>query len=164
DRNIADLSNLISKMRGSFARMPTIQKYRGTQKPRQRKTKRRGAGRLLAGPLVFVIIGTQIPFLATIVFSFLSWEAFYPEQRGFVGFKNYAEIFTRGELRAAIWVTIVITVSVVTLSLLIGTAIALMLNRSFRGRAVARTFALSPFLLVPIASALLWKHVVLNPS
>jgi len=48
--------------------------------------------------------------------------------------------------------------------LVLGFAIALLLNQRFRGRAAVRTMMIAPFLIVPIAAALLWKHLILNPS
>jgi sorbitol/mannitol transport system permease protein len=42
--------------------------------------------------------------------------------------------------------------------------IALLLDRKFRGRGVVRTMMITPFLIVPVAAALLWKHALYNPE
>ena len=114
--------------------------------------------------LVFVIAMTQLPFVATIVISFMNWNAYYPDERGFTGFDNYVSIFTDTNARSAVIVTIVLTVSVVLLSLLLGLGIALLLDRKFRGRSAVRTMMITPFLIVPVAAALLWKHALYNPE
>jgi sorbitol/mannitol transport system permease protein len=114
--------------------------------------------------LVFVIAMTQLPFLGTIVISFMNWNAYYPDERGFTGFDNYVAVFTDTNARSAVWVTIVLTVSVVLLSLALGLGIALLLDRQFRGRGVVRTLMITPFLIVPVAAALLWKHALYNPE
>jgi sorbitol/mannitol transport system permease protein len=42
--------------------------------------------------------------------------------------------------------------------------VALLLDRKFRGRGVVRTMMITPFLVVPVAAALLWKHALYNPE
>jgi sorbitol/mannitol transport system permease protein len=114
--------------------------------------------------LVFVIIMTQIPFAVTLVISFMNWNAYYPDERGFAGVDNFVRVFTDSNTRSAVVVTVVLTVSVVLVSLLLGLAIALLLDRKFRGRSVVRTMMITPFLVVPVAAALLWKHALYNPE
>jgi sorbitol/mannitol transport system permease protein len=114
--------------------------------------------------LIFVIAMTQLPFLATIVISFMNWNAYYPDERGFTGFDNYVAVFTDTNARSAVMVTIVLTVSVVLISLALGLGIALLLDRKFRGRSAVRTMMITPFLIVPVAAALLWKHALYNPE
>ncbi|MEJ5945911.1 sugar ABC transporter permease [Pseudokineococcus basanitobsidens] len=136
--------------------------------PQQQRTASRKAGWTRRAPLlpalVFVIIVTQLPFVSTIVISFMSWEALRPNERGFAGFGNYAEVFSDAELRSSVITTVILTVVVVGVSLLLGLAIALLLDRTFLGRGIVRTLMIAPFLIVPVAAALLWKHAMLNPS
>ncbi|MEV5936039.1 sugar ABC transporter permease [Streptomyces sp. NPDC052079] len=114
--------------------------------------------------LIFMIVVTQLPFVATLVISFLDWNALYPDDRRFAGFANYGEVLSDPALRKSIWTTILLTVTVVLVSLLLGLLLALLLDRRFRGRAAVRTMLIAPFLLVPVAAALLWKHVLFNPE
>ena len=114
--------------------------------------------------LVFMIVVTQLPFLATLVISFMDWNAYYPDERGFAGFDNFRRVFTDVNMRDAVWTTILLTVGVVLLSLLLGLGIALLLDRKFRGRGAVRTMMIAPFLVVPVAAALLWKHALYNPE
>ncbi|MBC7267962.1 MAG: sugar ABC transporter permease [Streptomyces sp.] len=114
--------------------------------------------------LIFMIVVTQLPFVATLVISFLDWNSLYPEDRKFAGFSNYSEVLSTPELRKSVWTTILLTATVVLVSLLLGLLLALLLDRRFRGRAAVRTMLIAPFLLVPIAAALLWKHVLFNPE
>ena len=114
--------------------------------------------------LVFVIVATQLPFLATIIISFTNWNALQPANRRFIGFDNYVTVFTNSANRSAVITTVVLTVTVVGVSLILGTIIALLLDRSFFGRGAVRTMMIAPFLIVPVAAALLWKHALLNPT
>jgi sorbitol/mannitol transport system permease protein len=113
--------------------------------------------------LVFIIILTQIPFLATLIISFMNWQANYPNEIFFGTLNNYATVFTDPALRSSVFFTVVLTVTVVIVSLALGLGISLLLNRSFFGRGIVRTFMITPFLIVPVAAALLWKHAIYNP-
>jgi sorbitol/mannitol transport system permease protein len=114
--------------------------------------------------LVFLIIVTQLPFVFTLVISFMNWNAYYPEERSFAGIDNYVRVFTDANMRHAVWVTIVMTTTVVLVSLALGLAIALLLDRKFIGRGVVRTMMIAPFLVVPVAAALVFKHALYNPE
>jgi polyol transport system permease protein len=113
--------------------------------------------------LVFIIILTQIPFVATLIISFMNWQANYPTEIYFGTLNNYATVFTDPALRSSVFFTILLTVTVVIVSLALGLGISLLLNRSFFGRGIVRTFMITPFLVVPVAAALLWKHAIYNP-
>ena len=114
--------------------------------------------------LVFAIVVTQLPFLATLVLSTLHWNILRPGERSFAGLSNYLTVFTDNRLRAAVLNTVILTVSVVLLSVLLGLALAVLLDRRFPGRGLARTLLIAPFLVMPVAAALLWKHAIYNPT
>ncbi|OLR92155.1 carbohydrate ABC transporter permease [Actinokineospora bangkokensis] len=114
--------------------------------------------------LVFTIVVTQLPFVATLIISTLRWNTNYPDDRGFAGFDNYAAVFTDAELRDSVLTTVWLTVLVVVISLLLGLGLALLLDQKFVGRGLVRTMLIAPFLVVPIAAALLWKHALFNPD
>ncbi|SDM64096.1 carbohydrate ABC transporter permease [Allokutzneria albata] len=114
--------------------------------------------------LIFTIAVTQLPFVATLVISFLQWNSLAPENRGFAGLDNYIAVITDPNLRSSVLTTVLLTASVVLISLLLGLGIALLLDRKFRGRGLVRTMMIAPFLVVPVAAALLWKHALYNPE
>jgi len=114
--------------------------------------------------LLFLIVVTQLPFVATLVISFMEWNALYPDRRAFAGLRNYEAVATDAVLRSSVVTTVLLTVAVVLASLLFGLLLALLLDRSFPGRGVVRTMLIAPFLVVPVAAALLWKHALYNPS
>jgi sorbitol/mannitol transport system permease protein len=114
--------------------------------------------------LIFMIIITQLPFVVTLVISFMNWNAYYPDEIGFAGLANYRRVFTDANMRDAVITTIVMTSTVVLVSLVLGLLIALLLDRKFFGRGAVRTMMITPFLVVPIAAALVWKHALYNPE
>ncbi|MFJ3908711.1 carbohydrate ABC transporter permease [Streptomyces vinaceus] len=127
----------------------------------------RGAGARrapLLPALVFLIVVTQLPFVATLVISFMRWNALAPDDRGFGGLANYRDALADPALRSSLLTTVVLTSAVVLTSLLLGLGLALLLDRGFLGRGIVRTLLIAPFLVVPAASALLWKHALYNAS
>jgi sorbitol/mannitol transport system permease protein len=114
--------------------------------------------------LIFMIVMTQLPFVATLVISTLSWNSLEPGSRKFVFLDNYKTVFTDPALRQAVVNTIIFTAAIVVVSVVLGLIVAVLLDRKFLGRGVVRTMMITPFLIVPIAAALIWKHALLNPN
>ncbi|MBP6087451.1 MAG: sugar ABC transporter permease [Rhodoluna sp.] len=119
---------------------------------------------LILPALIFGIVMTQIPFLVTIYFSLLNWNLLKPGEIGFAWFKNYVSVFTTGDLVPSIIATVGITTSAVVLSLLFGLLFAILLDRNFRGQALARTLVITPFLIMPAAASLIWKYSMFDTS
>jgi sorbitol/mannitol transport system permease protein len=122
--------------------------------------KRRGP---LLPALIFTILVTQLPFIITLVYSFFSWNLLRTDGRHFAWFENYTRVLSDSTTRSALLVTIELTAGAVILSVLVGLACALLVDRKFLGRGVVRTLLIAPFLVMPAASALLWKTTLLNP-
>lgn len=114
--------------------------------------------------LIFAIVVTQVPFLVTLYLSTLSWNALRPGSREFTGLSNYGTVLSDGRLRAALVNTVVLTASSVIVSVLLGLGLAILLDRRFPGRGIVRTLLITPFLVMPMAAALLWKHAIYNPA
>jgi sorbitol/mannitol transport system permease protein len=122
-----------------------------------------GRRSLILPAVLYTIVVTQIPFVITIWYSLWSWNLLRPGTRHFVGLENYGKVFTDAGFRNAIVNTITFTASAVIFSLVIGLVLAILLDQKFRSRAVVRTLLISPFLVMPVAGALLWKTTMFNP-
>jgi sorbitol/mannitol transport system permease protein len=112
--------------------------------------------------LLYVIVITQLPFIISIYYSFTDLkdktQSLIPEPTRFVGFENYRQIFSDPFFREAMWTSVKMTVLSVVLSLVLGTLFALLLDRKFLGRGLIRTLLITPFLLMPVVAALIWKQ------
>jgi sorbitol/mannitol transport system permease protein len=112
--------------------------------------------------LLYVVAITQLPFLVSIYYSFTNLkdktQLLIPEPTKFVGFDNYKQIFSDPFFRQAMWTSVKMTVLAVLLSLIIGTLFALLLDRKFLGQGLIRTLLITPFLLMPVVAALIWKQ------
>ena len=112
--------------------------------------------------LLFLIAVTQLPFLVSIYYSFTDLkdktQSLIPEPTKFVGIDNYRAIFSDSFFRQAMWTSVKMTVLAVLLSLVFGTLFAILLDRKFFGQGIARTLLITPFLLMPVVAALIWKQ------
>ncbi len=57
----------------------------------------------------------------------------------------------------------ILIVGTVLISVILGLLLALLLDRAFLGRGIARTLLITPFLVTPVASALIWKTSMFDP-
>ncbi|MFD6139791.1 carbohydrate ABC transporter permease [Promicromonospora sp. NPDC060271] len=114
--------------------------------------------------LIFTVIVTQLPFLLTIWYSLHSRNLLRPESDLFVGLSNYVDIAVDSTFRQTAWNSVVITLGCVLVAMVLGIALALLLDRPFLGRGVARTMLITPFLVMPVATSVLWSVALLNPT
>ena len=112
---------------------------------------------------IFVIIITQIPFALTVYYSFFDWNLLQDNSFKFAGLANYARLVTDESLRIAVWNTVLLTISVIAISVILGLAVAMLLNSEVFGKGFMRTLMIAPFLIMPTAGALIWKDTLLNP-
>src|SRR5712691_140055 len=112
--------------------------------------------------LLFMILVTQMPFLVSIYYSVTNLkdrtQSLIPEPTRFVGIDNYKAIFNDPFFRQAMWTSVKMTVLAVILSLVFGTLFAILLDRKFVGQGFVRTLLITPFLLMPVVAALIWKQ------
>jgi sorbitol/mannitol transport system permease protein len=129
------------------------------------QSRRRGRPFSLASPaIIFLIVMTQVPLLFTLYYSLSNWNFLRPERTQFVGLSNYLDFLQDPDSLTIIRNTLVFASTVVLFSLLFGMILALLLNRPFRGRGVARTLLITPFLIMPTVSAVMWKNMLFNTS
>jgi sorbitol/mannitol transport system permease protein len=114
--------------------------------------------------LVFTILLTQLPFLLTLIYSFQSWNLLSNKPAQFNGGANYLttiqdEIFWRSIGNTGV-MTGVSTIACIVVGLLL----ALLLNHTFPGRGIARTLAITPFFVMPVAVTLFWRSAMFDPG
>ncbi|TMF41782.1 MAG: sugar ABC transporter permease [Chloroflexi bacterium] len=112
---------------------------------------------------IYVVLVTQIPFALTIYYSFFSWNLLKEGSFRFSGLDNYSRLITDESIRTAIFNTVLLTLSVIAFSVVIGLGVAMLLNSEVFGKGLMRTLMIAPFLIMPTAGALIWKDTLLNP-
>ena len=108
------------------------------------------------------IVALPVGYIAWL--SLYDWSLNSARPMTFVGLDNYTALLTRDtRFRNSMWVTVVYTIVSVALQMLLGLGVALLLNRNFRGKTVARSAILLPMMATPVAMALVWR-VMFNPQ
>lgn len=104
-----------------------------------------------------------VPAGMTVYFSFINYRLLSPEQGGFVGWSNYEFFYTDRDFWPAIFNTLLMVGLVLVITVVLGLALAVLLDRQFRGRGIVRLLLISPFFIMPTVNALIWKTMMMNP-
>lgn len=118
---------------------------------------------LQAPSIIVLFLWMIVPLSMTVYFSTIRYNLLYPERSGFVGLDNYSYFWTDPSFFPALTNTLVLVGSVLVISVVLGLAVALLIDRPFRGRGIARVMLISPFFIMPTVSALVWKNMFMNP-
>jgi multiple sugar transport system permease protein len=117
---------------------------------------------LPASVVVFILM--VFPVFYTVYMSLHSWFASSLTSPEFIGLQNYKRAFTQDErFRNALWLTVYFTALATALQVVLGVALALLLNRPFRGKGFFRSIFLLPMVATPVAIALVWM-MMYNPT
>lgn len=96
------------------------------------------------------------PIANTVVMSLFRVDQF-GVYRAFRGLDNYLALLSDSAFIAALWRTIVWTVGVVVVTTVLSLLLAVVLNRRFNGRALARALLLLPWAASLVVTGLLWR-------
>ena len=80
----------------------------------------------------------------------------------FVGLENYKNLITDSSFWNSVWVTIIYTVVTVAGATIVGLAVALLLNNTFKGRGFVRSVILLPYVAPVISLVFVWQYMF-NP-
>jgi ABC-type sugar transport system permease subunit len=108
----------------------------------------------------------SIAAVALFPLAYTLWESLHLHDlrmpwrgRPFIGLDNYAEALSDARFWDALAHTALFALLTVSLELVLGLALALLLNRSFAGRGLARTLALLPWAMPTVVVALVWRFL-----
>ena len=114
---------------------------------------------LMVAPIVlFIIIMVAFPLVYTVYLSFTDWNmgVTAPE---FLGLENYVDVLTDPQFWSDTGNTLYLAFGSVSIELVLGTCIAIVLNRPFRGKDVVKTLFLLPMVATPIAVGMVWQLI-----
>ena len=129
--------------------------------------------RLLQTPaVILLLLWMLVPLSMTLYFSFIRYvlnnlrrpEWTTPSFSNWRGFGNYEYVlFHARDFWFAVQNSLFIVVSILVLTVLLGLALAMLVNRSFPGRGIVRVLLISPFFVMPAVNAVLWINMILDP-
>jgi multiple sugar transport system permease protein len=119
----------------------------------------RRLGFTLIAPAVIVMIAvTAYPVVYAIYLSLERYNLALPQAKKFIGFANYGAVLSSPYWWHALYVTVVITVFSVAITLVLGFLLAFVLHRTIFGRGLVRTTSLIPYGIVTVAAAYSWQY------
>lgn len=115
--------------------------------------------RLLTLPSMLIIFGVLVvPILYALFLSFHDLELSTGDY-AFVGLKHYLSMFTDASFRTSIGLTLLFTVLTVSAEIVLGIALALVLNQEFKGRGLVRGLMILPWALPSVVNAIMWQWI-----
>ena len=126
-----------------------------------------GRGRYIALAVLLLpsLIGTGafylLPVGASLVLSFAEWDLLTPVK--WVGLGNYTAILSDASVWQALRNTILFILGYLPAVVVLGLALALLLNRRLKGRTIFRAIYFVPVVTSWVAVSLIWKWL-LNPQ
>lgn len=121
--------------------------------------------RLVMPAVIVVAILTQIPFIGTLYLSFFHWNILRPDEgMRFIGFGNFVTVLSDPHFYVSVLNSVEITVYSLIICLVVGTVFALLMNREFFGRGIARSLIITPFFMMSSVASIIWKDIIFDPS
>ncbi|MBS7544771.1 carbohydrate ABC transporter permease [Ancylobacter oerskovii] len=114
---------------------------------------------LLAPAVVVTAVIVFLPMAQAVVTSFYDLILFRPNASRFVGFGNYIKLFNDPVFWTALWNTIIWIGLTVPLQMGLGLVTAILLNREFPWRGLARALIIIPWALPSVVIALMWRWI-----
>ena len=122
------------------------------------------AARLMMAPAVVLLLGWMlVPLVMTLYFSFKKYLPLRGGDLGWVGFDNYVRFVSSSSFWPAVATTLIIVGGVLVITVLLGIALALLLDQPMWGQGVVRILVIAPFFVMPTVSGLVWKNMFMDP-
>jgi sn-glycerol 3-phosphate transport system permease protein len=106
----------------------------------------------------FVVVFAYWPVIYNAYLSLTSWNMLAPVKE-FVGLTNYTDLLTDGDFLGTLRITVIFVVGIVLGSMVLGLAIAVLLNEKLIGRGFVRTMAFAPHILSGAAIGTIWLFI-----
>ena len=146
----------------SFWRVAVIAVTSEYAKPK-RQARKPGTLILVAPSVAVLLLWMIVPLVMTLWFSFQYYNLLNPTAAGFAGIENYRFLITDPDFWASLANTLILLGSVLVVTVVFGTLLAVLYDQSFPGRNIARLLVVAPFFVMPTVSALVWKNLMMHP-
>jgi len=119
---------------------------------------------MMAPSVVVLLIWMAVPLAMTLYYSFQNYNLLTPMNVSFAGFFNYQYFYTDPAFFQSIWNTLLLVLGVLAITVIGGTAIALLIDQPIFGQGIVRILVISPFFVMPPVAALIWKNMIMHPG
>jgi len=107
--------------------------------------------------LLFVVVLMVFPVCYTFFLSFTDWSLTSGKTLNIVALKSYIDVLKEPRFLDALGRTFYFTFGAVFFEMIVGVALALILNRTFVGKGVVKTLLLLPLVATPVAIGIVWN-------
>jgi multiple sugar transport system permease protein len=107
--------------------------------------------------IIFVALLMIFPVVYTLFLSFTNWNLTSGMPLSFNGINSYLRVLTEPRFLDAVGRTFAFTFFAVVIEGLLGVAIALILNRAFAGKSIAKLLLLLPLVATPVAVGIVFN-------
>ena len=120
----------------------------------------RTLGLLLIAPAMLAIFGVVLlPMLNSLWLSFQQHDLSRPQENAFIWLRNYVDLLQDPRYLNSLQATLKFSLFSVLIELVLGVAIAIVLNQEFRGRGFVRGLMILPWAMPSIVNAAMWKWI-----
>lgn len=109
--------------------------------------------------IILTVSFIVIPIIQSIIMSFMKYgvkNIISGKTGTWNNLRNYTKLFETGQIPEAAWHTIIFVIVVVLFQLILGMALALVLNRDFFGSRFVRSIMMTPWVVPTVISGLIW--------
>jgi len=118
---------------------------------------RRAIPYLLSLPALLVTIGVLIPFVTAVVYSLQRYNLAFPQGRAYIWFDNYLQLAMSADFWHTVAVTLIYTLATVGVEMVLGLAVALLLQKRTVINDVMSVALVLPLMVAPAIASLMWK-------
>ncbi len=110
--------------------------------------------------MAVLILGLIVPLYNAVELSFYNWSMGTPwESKVFIGLDSYQRMLGDGAVHQSLGVTLRYTFWVLVTEMILGVALAFLLEKPVRGAAIFRTIFILPLMVSPVAVGLIWRYL-----
>lgn len=114
---------------------------------------------ILISPLILFLLCFMVyPTLYSLYMSFTDY--IMRDDPNFVGLDNYRAVLEDEVFWAALGRTVYVLVACIFIELTLGMALAILLNRDFKGQGIVRGLCFIPLLVSPLSMSLMWNYIL----
>jgi len=114
---------------------------------------------LISPALIIIFTVVFVPAVNAILMSFQNYDLRRPKSIGFIGLDNYIAVLHDQLFWQSLWKTVQWVVLGVGFQFVFGFGLALLLNKKFFGRGIARSVSLIPWVTPGVLIGLMWRWI-----
>jgi len=110
--------------------------------------------------MIIIFLVVVYPIVYSFYVSLFDWNLKRISARHFVGIGNYIDKFTSIEFLAVLQRTFIFAFFTILITIVLGLAISILLDKDFKGRGILRAVILIPWAIPSVVNGIMWKWIL----